>query len=55
LEKEARELDFLTQLGSEDCAMSEVSSEEILSCNTGSPDFDKTLAMEDVSTNVGKT
>jgi hypothetical protein len=49
LEKEARYLNFLTQLGSEDCAMSEVFSEEILSRSPGSPDSDKTLVMEDVS------
>jgi hypothetical protein len=53
LEKEARNLDFLTQLRSEDLATSKVSSEEILlSCSPlGSPNSDKTLAMEDVSTN----
>jgi hypothetical protein len=52
-EKEARDLDFLTQLRSEDCATpSELSSEEILSHSPpGSPDSHKTLTMEDVSTN----
>jgi hypothetical protein len=53
LEKEARNLDFLTQLGSEDFATSKVSSEESLLSRSplGSPDSDKILVMEDVSTN----
>jgi hypothetical protein len=50
LEKEARPR-FLDSLKSEDCATSEVSSEEILSRSPGSLDSDKTLSMEDVSTN----
>jgi hypothetical protein len=50
LKKDARYLNFMTQLGSEDCRKSKISSEEILNRSLGSPDSDKALAMEDVST-----
>jgi hypothetical protein len=48
LKKEASKLEFLTQLGSEDCPTSQFSSEEEIN-SPGTPDSDKTLAMEDVS------
>jgi hypothetical protein len=49
LKKEAIDLNFLTQFGNEDCGMSKVSSEGILTHSPGSPDSDKNLTMEDMS------
>jgi hypothetical protein len=48
--EEARDLQFLTQLGSEDYRTSKVSSEEIVNHSLWVAPIDKTLVMEDVST-----